>query len=144
MNPDTHTPVSPHAWPLGAHLVSPRRGYKHHGIYAGQGRVIHYAGFSRGWWAGPVEEVTLGRFCMGRPVAVVDDAGARHDGAARVARARQRMGEDRYSLWTNNCEHFCTWCAHGIARSAQVDALRVRVHRILSVLGHPGPLAPSR
>lgn len=27
--------------PLGAHLTTPRRGYVHHGIYAGSGRVIH-------------------------------------------------------------------------------------------------------
>ena len=35
--------------PLGAHLVSPRWGYTHHGIYTGGGRVIHYAGLSEGW-----------------------------------------------------------------------------------------------
>ena len=28
---------------LGAHLISPRNGYSHHGIYVGSGRVIHYA-----------------------------------------------------------------------------------------------------
>lgn len=31
------------AIPLGAHLVSPRKRYRHHGIYVGNGRVIHYA-----------------------------------------------------------------------------------------------------
>ncbi len=150
MNPAIHTPTAPQEWPLGAHLVSPRRGYQHHGIYAGNGRVIHYAGFCRFWGAGPVEEVTLECFCWGRPVAALDDAGARHQGAACVARARQRIGENRYSLWTNNCEHFCTWCAHGTACSAQIDALRERLQGLLSAfarlgrLGRLGRPLPSR
>ncbi|MSQ53294.1 MAG: hypothetical protein EXR28_15585 [Betaproteobacteria bacterium] len=29
-----------------AHLVTPRLGYLHHGIYAGNGRVIDYSGFN--------------------------------------------------------------------------------------------------
>lgn len=134
MNPDTHTPTAPEEWPLGAHLVSPRRGYAHHGIYAGHGLVIHYAGFSRGWQPGPVEEVALDRFRMGRPIAVRDNAGARHVGAACVERARQRIGENRFSLWNNNCEHFCNWCVHGNSRSAQIDALRARLHVVLSAV----------
>ena len=32
--------------PLGAHLVTRRVGFTHHGIYAGDGKVIHY-GFPR-------------------------------------------------------------------------------------------------
>lgn len=121
--------------PLGAHLVSPRCGYTHHGIYAGDGRVIHYAGLGPGWRPGPVEEVPLERFSCGRPVAVVDDADARFPGPVRVDRARLRLGEDRYSLWTNNCEHFCAWCLHGTSRSAQVEALRVLLRFTAFVFG---------
>jgi Lecithin retinol acyltransferase len=40
-----------------------------------------------------------------------------------VVRARSRLGEDRYRLTTNNCEHFCHWCLTGEPRSAQVDRL---------------------
>jgi len=29
--------------PLGSHLVTPRRGYVPHGIYVGDGNVVHYA-----------------------------------------------------------------------------------------------------
>ncbi|EFL5564207.1 hydrolase, partial [Escherichia coli] len=29
---------------LGAHLSSDRPGYTHHGIYVGNGKVIHYSG----------------------------------------------------------------------------------------------------
>ena len=41
--------------PMGAHLVTPRRRYCHHGIYVGDGKVVHYAGLSRSLRRGPVE-----------------------------------------------------------------------------------------
>jgi len=43
-----------------------------------------------------------------------------------ICRARSRVGEDRYRLLTNNCEHFCEWCLHGTARSFQVEAWLAR------------------
>jgi len=46
---------------------------------------------------------------------------ARFAGALAVERARARLGEDRYGIWSNNCEHFVEWCLHGTARSAQVE-----------------------
>ena len=33
-----------------------------------------------------------------------------------VIRARERIGETQYSLWTNNCEHFAIWCKTGKIR----------------------------
>jgi len=45
--------------PIGAHVVTPRRGYTHHGIYVGRGRVVQYGGLSRGLRSGPVKEVSL-------------------------------------------------------------------------------------
>ena len=44
-----------------------------------------------------------------------------------VHRARSRLGEDRYHVLRNNCEHFCEWCVRGQNRSYQVDALVSRV-----------------
>jgi hypothetical protein len=43
-----------------------------------------------------------------------------------VARARSRLGEERYRTLSNNCEHFCTWCIHGENRSCQVELLRAK------------------
>ncbi len=37
-----------------------------------------------------------------------------------VVRARSRIGERKYNLLTNNCEHFAVWCKTGISESAQV------------------------
>src|SRR5258707_11780449 len=55
--------------PMGAHIVTERRGYTHHGIYVGAGKVVHYAGLSRGLRRGPVEEISLSRFAAGHRVS---------------------------------------------------------------------------
>ncbi|CAB3763088.1 lecithin retinol acyltransferase family protein [Paraburkholderia humisilvae] len=107
---------------LGAHLVTQRRGYAHHGIYVGGGKVVHYAGFAGSTHRGPVAEITLDEFASGHTVAVQPHPLPRFFGAEAVRRARSRLGEDRYRLLTNNCEHFCTWCLFGESRSEQVHA----------------------
>jgi hypothetical protein len=107
--------------PLGAHLITSRRGYSHHGVYVGRGRVVHYSGLSRRWQSGPVEEVSLSRFINGRPLRIVDHPDPRYSPGEIVRRARSRLGENDYRLLTNNCEHFCNWCLSGVSRSAQVE-----------------------
>jgi lecithin:retinol acyltransferase len=107
--------------PLGAHIVSRRHGYTHHGIYVGAGKVVHYAGLSRGLRRGPVEQVSLSGFAAGYPVGVVSSVLPRFEGLEVVRRARSRVGEDNYRLLTNNCEHFCEWCLRGQHRSYQID-----------------------
>ena len=107
--------------PVGTHLTTQRRGYVHHGLYVGNGRVIHYAGFKALWHRGPVEEVSLDEFGGGFGWQAHRDRVARFAGALAVERARSRLGEDRYRIWSNNCEHFVEWCLHGRARSAQVE-----------------------
>ena len=37
-----------------------------------------------------------------------------------VLRARRRLGERKYNLLHNNCEHFALWCKTGISSSGQV------------------------
>ncbi|MET0507745.1 MAG: lecithin retinol acyltransferase family protein [Burkholderiaceae bacterium] len=111
----------------GAHLTTPRAGYEHHGLYAGGGRVLHYGGYSRPGRGAPVEEVTLAEFTRGRGFTVCSGESARFSGPQAVARARSRLGENRYSLLTNNCEHFVTWSRTGIARSRQVEIWQDRL-----------------
>ncbi|CAB3733292.1 lecithin retinol acyltransferase family protein [Paraburkholderia rhynchosiae] len=106
--------------PIGAHLVSARSGYEHHGIYVGNGRVVHYAGFAGSAHRGPVEEVELDRFAAGHPLSIRATPCARYIGEEAVCRARSRLGENRYRLLTNNCEHFCAWVLLGESRSEQV------------------------
>lgn len=128
----------------GTHLVTQRRGYEHHGVYVGNGRVVHYAGFADSAQRAPVEEVTLECFARGHAMWVRLHPFATYTGDEAVMRARSRLGEDRYRLLTNNCEHFCVWCLFGEARSKQVEAClahpRVAVRLVVSLvtafLGH--------
>src|SRR5262249_55575168 len=106
------TEVAPAACGLklqpGAHLVTPRFGYEHHGIYVGNGKVVHYAGLSRALLLrGPIEEVSLEAFADGRAVAIKSRPLPRFAPDEIVARARSRLGENCYRVTTNNCEHFC-------------------------------------
>jgi hypothetical protein len=121
---------------LGSHVVTPRRGYLHHGIYVGNGKVVHYSGFAYGLRGGPVEEVALAHFAHGRPVWLRRSSPTDFDRREVVRRARSRLGEDLYRVFTNNCEHFCEWCLRGEPRSLQVEALRDLPKRGLRALNH--------
>jgi len=46
----------------GDHLVSPRAGYQHHGLYLGDHQVIHYQGVSAGIHSGQIAITTLAEF----------------------------------------------------------------------------------
>jgi hypothetical protein len=121
--------------PLGAHLTTTRRGYCHHGIYVGKGRVVHYSGLSGAFWhCGPVEEVSLSRFAIGHPVRIVEHFTSAYPPDAIVRRARSRLGENDYRLLTNNCEHFCNWCVSGVSHSAQVHQPLHLPFRVLNAL----------
>jgi hypothetical protein len=104
--------------------VTPRCGYLHHGIYVGCGRVVHYSGWAYGLRRGPVEETSLASFTDGRAVCIKAATAPSHfDRCEVVRRARSRVGENSYRLFSNNCEHFCEWCVYGEHRSYQVEAL---------------------
>lgn len=105
----------------GDHLVSPRTGYSHHGVYVGNDRVVHYAGFSDGFNKGVIEETTLDEFSRGNAVHVRKYIVRIYDAAESVDRAYSRLGEDLYNLLCNNCEHFATWCVFGLHSSDQVN-----------------------
>lgn len=120
---------------LGAHLVTPRFAYAHHGIYVGSGNVVHYEAFAFHWHRGPVQEASLSSFAQGHPVWVRP---ARTDALPCeeiVRRARSRLGENRYRLWSNNCEHFSEWCVHGQHRSPQVERLLARLRCVSRAFG---------
>lgn len=106
---------------LGAHLETSRVGYNHHGVYVGDGKVVHYAGFCRRWRAGPVEEVTLFGFSVGHTIRIVEHPTCTYAPREIVDRARSRLGERDYRLLTNNCEHFCNWCIRGLSHSTQAE-----------------------
>lgn len=106
----------------GDHLVSVRFGYTHHGIYIGSGEVIHYSGFGDSV-SGPICRASLDNFSGGMPTVVTPHPLAVHDAEERIARGYTRLGEEKYNLLTNNCEHFVSWCIYGTNSSEQVRSV---------------------
>ena len=116
--------------PPGSHLVTPRRGFAHHGIYVGGGNVVHYKSVVRQLRRLPVEEVSLASFAQGRAIWVRAHREPRFDRTEVMRRARSRLGEDRYRILSNNCEHFCEWCLRDEQRSYQVESLLALPRRL--------------
>ena len=115
-------PLLPDETPCrGAHLVTPWLGFAHHGLYVGDGRVVHYGALMYDIIRKPVEEVTLEQFAEGRPVFLVEHGEDCLQSEEAIRRARSRLGEKRYRLLSNNCEHFVEWCLHGVHRSFQAE-----------------------
>lgn len=144
--------LAPEEEPLvGSHLITPRRGYSHHGIYVGHGNVVHYKSAICKLRRGPVEEVPLASFALQRDVWVRTHAAPRFDLSEVARRARSRLGEDHYRLLSNNCEHLCEWCLHDQSRSHQVDRLlalprsfpHIVVEVIVSLLAQRPACPPS-
>ncbi|EJN23320.1 NC domain-containing protein [Pseudomonas sp. GM78] len=111
----------------GSHLITARNGYVHHGIYLGERQVIHYAGMCGGFETGPIEIIQLTGFANGRQVRVRRQMQPGFKPERVLQRALSRVGERRYRLLTNNCEHFCYWSLFGKSESPQVR----------EVLSHP-------
>lgn len=107
---------------VGSHLITARKFYIHHGIYLGAGRVAHYAGYSGSFTPGPIEVTDLEQFANGRPVWIIEEQ-SEYSSDEIVRRAYSRIGERHYRIFSNNCEHFCSWCTHGKSQSAQVELL---------------------
>jgi hypothetical protein len=142
---------SGHALAPGAHIVTPWFGFAHHGIYVGEGKVVHYGALVYDIIRRPVEEVTLDSFTGGRPLFVVKHAEGVFEAERVIRRARSRIGESRYRLMSMNCEHFAEWCLHGEHRSFQVESAldfphraaawwRANVQRLISRLTPSGVL----
>jgi|HubBroStandDraft_5_1064220.scaffolds.fasta_scaffold241836_2 hypothetical protein len=74
-----------------------------------------------------VRIVAYADFARGRPTLVTNPGASAAERAAAVERALSRVGERRYSLSGNNCEHFASWCATGVAVSQQVIAVGQQV-----------------
>lgn len=109
--------------PVGAHIYSSRGVYDHHGIYVGRNRVIHHSGFTEAFVKGPIAMTSLEAFCAGGDFQVRTYEKSTFPRQEIVLRARQllKTGGNDYHLFSNNCEHFATWCATGVHESLQVQ-----------------------
>lgn len=111
---------------VGSHIKTSRMGYSHHGIYCGDGKVVHYAGFAQAFNKGILEVTTLKKF-LGNEVdcyIVRYPANKVMFSPQRIVRrALGRVGEDSYNLAFNNCEHFACWCVTNKSESKQVKTV---------------------
>ncbi len=87
--------------------------YTHHGIYSGNGCVIHYAVDKKGTVC--IHEDSFAQFAGGYPVyrMPLGEGPLIYTPEEAVRRARSRLGERRYHVLINNCENFVRWCRYG-------------------------------
>lgn len=93
---------------VGDQLFVQRVNYTHHGLYYGNGEVIHYL----------QEGVTidsLETFADGSVIRKKTNlqSPTNYPSTEIIDRAISRLGESSYNVVTNNCEHFCRWCRSG-------------------------------
>jgi len=101
---------------------------RHYGVYAGRGRVIHYAGENSIFDANiGIREISLEQFAKDGKYGVLQftrkQGVNQFSGTETVRRARSRIGERSYNLIFNNCEHFAFWCKTGNSKSRQVESV---------------------
>ena len=115
--------------------------YEHHGIYVGDDMVVHYNGLARGIVLekscfeeilsnvvpldkrniAKVEMTSLEEFASGDTWQIKEHANAPLSGQDIALCAKSRVGEQKYNLLINNCEHFCNECIFGEHVSKQVQ-----------------------
>ena len=118
--------------------------YEHHGIYVGDAMVVHYNGLARGIVfekscfeeilsnvvpldkrnVAKVEMTSLEEFASGDTWQIKEHANAPFSGTDIALCAKSRVGEQKYNLLINNCEHFCNECVFGEHISQQVQNVK--------------------
>ena len=121
-------------------------GYEHFAVYAGNGRVIHFAAEGGDFGYAYIHEAPISEFLEGQKDFFVldfscakveldgdtqtlpyDDLPRIYSAEETLERAKSVMGDNehgfnkQYDLVSNNCEHFAIWCKTGQIKSYQVS-----------------------
>ena len=99
--------------------------YQHHGIDCGDGSIIHY----RKVGTATVARTSAKAFARGSPVYTLSQSVSFIPDVV-IARAKSRLGEQRYNLFFNNCEHFANWCKTGENISPQLNEFGLHLEQI--------------
>lgn len=99
--------------------------YEHHGIDCGDGTVIHY----RKGETAQISRTSIESFAMGKPIFFKPQS-VSYVPDIVIQRAESRLGEQQYSLLTNNCEHFANWCKTGRNDSEQLFRFGIDTTRL--------------
>ena len=97
---------------LGDHIYVRRRVYSHHGIYAGDGTVIHYTGEEKEKKDPLIRETDIEAFLKDGKLRRRDYK-KRLPPSETLSFAKKHLSDNSYSITLNNCEHFATYCATG-------------------------------
>lgn len=94
---------------IADHLYIQCVGFTHHGLYIGDGMVIHYSD-------GIIKYDSIEEFSGGRNIYIRSelDSPMKYSRSKIVERAKRRLYECDYNLVINNCEHFVLWCRSGM------------------------------
>jgi hypothetical protein len=96
--------------------------YSHHGIYAGEGIVIHFKGVEKEKKDPVIRKTEIEKFLKGGKLKRRDYK-KRLPHAETLRIAKEHLSKRGYSLAFNNCEHFATYCAIGKKRSKQIHTV---------------------
>ena len=138
----------------GDMIVFQRDAYKHYAVHVGNGEIVHLTTDGGNCsldtvcgTAGHISSTTpqLGVikkekysdfFKKGDKVSVEpDDEKKPLPTKEIVKRAKSRIHDRGYNLFTNNCEHFARWCRYGKEESKQADALMVSLIIVAVAIG---------
>ncbi len=109
--------------------------YFHFGVYAGEGRVIHFSAPKGEKETNPltanIYEVSLDDFAKGDTPEIDNSYDPAFSPDEIVERARKMIGTQlgRYNLVGNNCEHFANWCKTGYTKSQQSEYAGERMQK---------------
>ena len=97
-------------------------GVTHHGVYCGDGTVIHFDGHDKLNGNAKIRRHSLERFSHPFPVSEISVFEPCNSSLADeiVRKAESFVGESGYNLVLSNCEHFASYCVNGIWKSKQV------------------------
>ena len=120
----------------GDHLQVPRQHglFMHHGIYLGDGSVAHYLEGRE------ILRSSVGEFSCDQPVTILTHFQCSPI-SVTLRRALSRIGEQKYNLLFNNCEHFASWCKTGRHQSRQVESWLQTGSRGVLAIGQLMPAA---
>ncbi|MBI1843065.1 MAG: lecithin retinol acyltransferase family protein [Actinobacteria bacterium] len=104
----------------GEHVYVKRRGYTHHGVEVDGREVIHFTGTPGNKRGAMIRRTTLQEFTGPRGKLRYRRYGQQFSADLVVERAESKLGRSGYSLFSNTCEHFATWCVHDRTASALV------------------------
>lgn len=119
----------------GDHIRFRFSNFYHHGLYEGNGYVIHFAGPGMEQLVDPkhvtVRRDTLEDFANGRNIEIrkysLRERLAKNSPSKILELANARLGEKGYDILYNNCEHFVNLCVFGRAYSTQIDEMRKKI-----------------